>query len=367
VRYWRDSTDSVKRWGWTGVLALVIVAPLALVGEGFTGQGDGRGTAVSGGAALGGLTPAQERLLALAPSTDLLVLLDLRRVLDELLPQLVARKVAGVDALANGWAATGLSLAKGGDALLTLSWQGLEAGGLLLVEGADLDLGGLEPLLAANPGTFRKETRQGIDLWVVLTPVKPPTLGPLVLSTEDLTLALLGNGRLALGNRPALIALLDRLSAGPAIGAGLSSPLVGALRQTPPTSLLRFALQLPPSVREEAANQGDLFRSLGLVETIRGGLDMTPDLALLLEAFLPTTSQKEAAELNLGLRGLLNLVRALFASSGEPQTSNQALLTQVLNRLTFAVRGLEVSLQLTLPPDLLWGTSQPDSPPLPPR
>ncbi len=310
------------------------------------------------------LTPAEERLLALAPAADLLALVDLRRVFGETLPVLGERKIGGLDALVGSLGAitlaTGVAPTSAREAVLALSLQGLQAGGLLLVGGIDLDLAKLEPLLRANQMTFRRETRDGFDLLTLQTPVPPVTLGPLVLSTEELTVAPLGDQRLAIGNLPAVIDLVERLSkAAPATAPTPDSPLLGALRQTQAAALIRFGLRVPEGLREEIATQGDLFRSLSKVETIRGEIDLARSLELTLEARFPTPDPKEAAELNLGLKGLLNLARALFGSAGEPAAAGRTSVNQVLDQIRFTVQGSEVSLRLALPAAFLEGMSRP--------
>lgn len=322
-----------------------------------------------------GLTPAQERLLALAPPADLVALVDLRRIFAETIPGLAERKIGGIDTLAVSLGAlataAGLNPANAREGVLALSLQGLQAGGVLLVGGLDLDLAKLEPLLRANQLASRRETRAGVDLLTILTPVQPVSLGPLVLSTEELTVAPLGDQRLALGNLSAVQALVERMSkpasttsatpATPATPAGgrPKGDFLAALRLTRAASLIRFTLQLPDGLREEAATQGDLFRSLAQVETIRGELDLTRSLVLALEAVFPTRDPKEAAELNLGLKGLLNLARALLGSSGEPAASGRTSLNQVLDQIRFTLQGTDVLLRLTLPASFFEAMSRP--------
>lgn len=349
------------------VLGAIVWGERAIAGIGVDVVWATQGAPTRASASPAGLTPAQERLLSLAAPADLLALVDLRRVFGETLPVLAERKIGGIDTLVATLGAvavaTGATPANARDGVLALSLQGLQAGGLLLVEGVDLDLAKLEPLLRANQMTFRRETRGGVDLLTLLTPVPPVSLGPLVLSTDELTVVPLGDQRLAIGNLPAVVALVERMAkaspAAPATPPATDSPLLRALRQTRAAALIRFSLRLPEGVREEIATQGDLFLSLSKVETIRGEIDLARSLELTLEALFPTPDPKEAVELNLGLKGLLNLARALFGSAGEPAASGRTTLNQVLDQIRFTVQGSEVTLRLALPAAFLEAMSRP--------
>jgi hypothetical protein len=60
-----------------------------------------------------------------------------------------------------------------------------------------------------------------------------------------------------------------------------------------------------PVWREEALNQGDLFKSIGLIKVLIGDLNAGQDLTLTLNSIMRTPTPAAATELLIGLRGLL--------------------------------------------------------------
>ena len=60
---------------------------------------------------------------------------------------------------------------------------------------------------------------------------------------------------------------------------GVSAAMKGALNETRASALVRFALVVPETLRAEAANQGDLFKSVAAIKVILGTFDVAGDLA----------------------------------------------------------------------------------------
>lgn len=294
--------------------------------------------------------PAPESLLRVVPRSDLLATIDLRRLMTELLPAISKRNAGDLTSLTSQ--ITSLAAAAGVDpnalqpAVVGLTLDGFQASGVIIGQGIDLNRLKIELLLKLYKLEYRVTEHRGVPLLTILTPVRPLALGPLSLKTDDLTLAPLGERRLALGNPAAVRATID-LSTGQAGSTSVSPLLVTALSETRATGLLRFSFDLPQPLREEARNQGDLFQSLAAVKVLLGDLSVSTNLDLALDATLRTGSAKEAADLTLGLRGLLNLARALFGDAASPAVK------QALDSVRLTGRASDVSLSLSLPGTLI--------------
>lgn len=322
-----------------GVLAVLLTVLLSTDIVPAAAQSEGRVVPSTAGQALPG-----DELLALLPESDLIAMVDLPTILSDLLPRLdkagvkalqplalAVRSIAtraGVETRQLGWGAIGLSL------------QSFEATGILLVKGFDPDLKVVEDLLRQYKLEYKATQHDGVTILSLTAPPALPSIGPLTLNTAELAYASLGQGIVAIGDLSRVRKAIDRRKA--VSVSGPTPALVSALREDLTPALLRFAFALTPGMREEALNQGDLFRSIATVRVVQGTLRVSPDLEVDLNTLMRTSAAGEAAELEQGLKGLLNLARVLLANGNQP-------LTDILNRVRIAVRSADVALSVSLP------------------
>jgi hypothetical protein len=290
-----------------------------------------------------------EELLGLLPESDLVATIDLGRLVNELQPRLEKSGIPLADEVKQLATRLGIDPRQLKSGVLGLSLQSFEASGLLIIQGVDLERRALEETLKSAGIEYRLVDHQGESIVALVSPVKSPSVGPLSLKTSDLALVSLGGKRLAIGDLSRVRAVIEQRKR--STPAAPTLPII-ALRETNPAALLRFAFTLPPGMREEALNQGDLFKSIAGIKVLLGDLDLAPDLAITLNSLLRTPSPAEAAELEVGLKGLLNLGRALLANGNRQ-------VTQILNQVQIRTRGADVNLAATLPPSLLEGMASP--------
>jgi hypothetical protein len=138
------------------------------------------------------------------------------------------------------------------------------------------------------------------------------------------------------------------IQAGAAKG-GVSAAMAGAIKETRASALVRFAMNIPESLRSEAANQGDLFKSVAAIKIILGTFDVASDFSLSLDSIIRTASQNDATELENGLKGLVSLGRDIFAG-GDPKTN---LFAQLLDQVKIGSKISDVSLSINLPREIL--------------
>ena len=283
-----------------------------------------------------------ERLLGLLPPADLVGVVDLPALLTDLLPRLEKLGVRGAPQLASEFnkilAHLGIESKQLRQATFAFSLESFAASGLVLLEGVNPDQKKIESLLRSYQIEYRTLDHQGVAIITMTNPPGAPSLGPLSINTTDLSYAALGEGRVAIGELSQLRQAIERRQKPtPAPGSQLA-----ALRETNPTSLLRFAFNLSPAMREAASSQGDLFKSIAAVNVLFGDLQVAPDLALTLSTLMRTPSAKEAVELEQGLKGLINLGRVLLAN-GDPN------LTTIINQVRVSIKDRDVTLRIALP------------------
>jgi len=288
--------------------------------------------------------PPGDDLLALLPESDLVATVDLQAVLSDLLPRLEKAGVKGLQPLAlavrNIATRLGIETRQLGSGAIGLGFQSFEATGILLVKGVDPDLKTVEDLLRQYKLEYKATQYEGVTILSLTSPPALPSIGPLTLNTAELACASLGQGIVAIGDLSRVRKTIDRRKVASVNGA--TPALVSALREDLAPSLLKFAFALTPGMREEALTQGDLFRSIAAVRVVQGTLRVSPALEVDLNALMRTSAAAEAAELEQGLKGLLNLARVLLAGGNQP-------LLDILNRVRIAVRSADVSLSISLP------------------
>jgi hypothetical protein len=305
---------------------------------------------------------ATDELIALLPASDLVGTLDVNRAFNELLPKLADITAGGLDKLAKSiqefTRKTGVDPARIQNAVFSLSLNGTQGMGVLIIQGIDPDAKQIEAVMKEFGAEFKTSEYKGKTVYNVVTKVKGPSAGPLSVKTDEIALAALGGPRVAFGDLGAVKQVID-IQSGAGRG-GVTPEMAGALNETRASALIRFALNIPENLRAEAAGQGDLFKSIATIKMILGAFDAAADLSLSLDAIIRTASPKDATELESGLKGLVDLVRSIFGGgSGDPKTD---FFGQLLDQVKIGSKLNDVSLSITLPRSLMDQLSKKSSP-----
>ncbi|MEP7342686.1 MAG: hypothetical protein ABI977_33465 [Acidobacteriota bacterium] len=296
---------------------------------------------------------ALDELIGLLPTADLIAIVDANRLVNELLPRLANIETGGVNKLAKQVADftknTGIDPAKATSAVLGFSMEGTVGTGVVIVSGLDLNTSQIEAAMKEFKTEFKTSDYKGKTIFNLLAKDKKAEAGPVSVKTDETALALLGNQRFAFGDLKAVKEVID-VSAGAAKGA-ITPVMLGALKETRASALLRFALNVPESLKQSAADQGDLFKSVNALQVVLGTLDVTNDFSMALDTLLRTTSQKDAMELEEGLKGLVSLVKSIFG--GANNDPKMEAIGQLLDQIKIGSKASDVSLSITLPRAML--------------
>jgi hypothetical protein len=295
------------------------------------------------------ISPATAELLNLLPASDALAVVDANRLFNELLPSLAGLQSGGLDKMANELTEftqkTGIDPSKINSAVLGLNLKGLQATGAIIISGVDLNAQQIEAAMKEFKAEFKASDYKGKTVYSLVSKVKAPEAGPLSLNTDQTALTALGGQKFVFGDLSAIKAVID-ISTG-AAKSGVTPEMIGALNETKASSLLRFALSIPEPLKNEAADQGDLFKSVSTIKVILGALDVAADLSLSLDTLMRTPTPKDATELEDGLKGLVGLVKGIFGGgSGDPKTD---AIGQLLDMVKISSKLNDVSLSIALP------------------
>lgn len=335
----------------SGALILTLAASAASTHAQTTGPG--RPNGASAPSVTAPVKPvaaaASDELLALLPATDMVAVLDVNRLVNELLPRLAEIKVGGLDELAKDIAEftqkTGIDPAQVRSAVLGVNLNNTQATGAVIISGVELDNTKLEAAMKALKAEYKTADYKGKTIFNVTEKIKKtPAAGPVTVKTDETAFAALGAQRLVLGDLNVVKGVID-VQAGAAKG-GVTPALNGALNETRSSALVRFALNFPAALRQSLQDQGDLFKSVAAIKTVLGTFDVASDFSLALDALMRTGTQSEAAELESGLQGLLGLARGIFGSGGDPKTN---LFAQLLEQVRIGMKLSDVTLSIAVP------------------
>jgi len=330
----------------------------SVVGSNAQSAGQGRAPASTTGTVKTRATPkkapsrtAADELVAILPASNLIAVVDVGRAFNDLLPKLAGLTVGGVDKLAKSiqdfTQKTGIDPSRIQTAVIGVSMDGPQGTGVVIIQGIDPNPQQIEAAMKELGSEFNTSDYKGKTIYNVLSKAKSPSAGTFSLKTDELALTALGGQRVALGDMKVVEQVID-IQSGAAKG-GVSAAMSGALNETRASALVRFALNIPESLRAEAANQGDLFKSVAAVKMILGTFDVAGDLGLSLDALIRTASQNDATELENGLKGLIALGKDIFAG-GDPKTN---LISQLLDQVKIGSKVNDVGVSISLPRALL--------------
>jgi hypothetical protein len=346
---------------------IIILVTSALGGANAQSAGQGRSPAAKPGVvktSAKSKAPSaviEDELVAMLPATDLIAVLDVGRAFNELLPKLASLTIGGVDKLAKSiqdfTLKTGVDPSRIQKVVIGVGMDSTQGSGVVLIHGIDPDSTQIEAVMKEFGSEFKTSDYKGITIYNVLTKAKGPSAGAFSLKTDDLALAALGRQRVAFGDMKAVKQVVD-VQTGAAKG-GVSATMKSALNETRASALVRFAMVVPETLRAEAANQGDLFKSVSAIKMILGTFDVAGDLGLSLDALIRTASQNDATELENGLKGLVGLGKDIFGS-GDPKTN---LIAQLLDLVKIGSKVNDVSLSISLPREILDQLAKKETPP----
>jgi hypothetical protein len=292
-----------------------------------------------------------EELMGLLPASDLIASVDVGRAFNDLLPRLASLDIGGLEKMAREiqdfTARTGIDPTKVQNAVMGFNMAGTQANGAIIVQGIELDETKIDAAIKSYKAEFKMTEYKGKKIFNIISKIKSPTAGPLSVKTDETAIVSLGQQKMVLGDLNAVKNVID-IHSGEAKG-GVTPEMLGALKETKETALVRFALNIPENLRQEAASQGDLFKSVSTIKVILGAFDVSNDFSLALDAIMRTASQNEASELESGLKGLVSLVRGFF-SGGDPKND---VFGQLLDQVKIGSKLADVSLSISLPRPLL--------------
>src|SRR5262249_46031945 len=326
-------------------LALVfslVVATAPNANAQSAGPGRANGTARTSATPKAPPTAANtDELMSMLPASDLIAVVDVGRAFNELLPKLAGITTGGLDKLVKSiqdfTQNTGVDPSKIRNAVFSFSMDGQQGTGVIIIQGIDPDAKQIEAVMKEFGSEFKTSDYKGKTIFNVLSKVNAPSAGPLSLKTDEVALAALGAPRVAFGDLKVVKQVID-IQSGAAKG-GVSSAMTGALNETRASALIRFAMNIPETLRAQAADQGDLFKSVAAVKLILGTFDVSSDFSLSLDTIIRTASQNDAAELENSLKGLVDLVRGIFGG-GDPKTN---FFSQLLDQVKIGSKSSDVS------------------------
>jgi len=316
---------------------------ICLLTGGLKAQSVEKRTAASNGTGRIGKAAAADELIVLLPDSDLVAVIDSGRAINDLMPRLAAIGVGDkwVKEMQEFTAKTGIDLSKAQNAVVSFKFPSTQVYGAVILQGLDLDDKKLETAMKAYNTEYTPAEYKGKKIFNLPRKANAPSAGPLSLKTDELAITALGSQKILFGDISQIKSIID-IQSGAAKG-GVSKEMSGALNETKNTALARFAFNLPEHLRQDALEQGDIFASVAAIKIILGTLDVGKDLSLLLDMTMRTPSQKEASELEMGLRGLVSLARGFLSGS------EMELYGQLLDQVKIGSKINDVTVSLIMP------------------
>lgn len=158
----------------------------------------------------------------------------------------------------------------------------------------------------------------------------------------------LDEGRVAIGDESQVKAVIDALLEGANPSNSLSTELSAAIQETNATGLFRFAVNIPDSARQAAQGE-EMFKNLAVTKMVLGTFDVSDDMSLSLDARLRTGSAADATKLHESLAALLGLGKMMLGGNQDPM---MAMLNKLLDQIRISPQINDVSLALTIPREL---------------
>ncbi len=322
-----------------GVMAVSLACNVSVVGWAQTAAAPASPTA--GQKAAASLT---DELLMQLPASDIVAVIDVKRVMGELLPRLKNISVAGIGKTASEIETfaklSGIDPAQVQTAVLGVKMtETLSRGsGLLLLQGVSIDAQKLAVAAKAAGGELNAREYQGKQLLTLSLKPKPDA------PATELFFAALDQQRIAIGDLEAVQSVLSAKSP-----TAAHMPLARALKEIKESSLVRFAGNLPEGLRVMLASQGELFAQVAAVKAIFGSMDLNADNTATVAARARTASNNDAALLKESLGGLVALGKMFLGGDDE----KSKLYSSLLDKVQISTQAQDVALTLVLPKELM--------------
>jgi hypothetical protein len=278
------------------------------------------------------------------PASDIVAVVDVKRVMGELLPRLkkisvggigktaseieLFAKLSGIDPAQVQAAALGIKITE------TLS----RGSGVILLQGVTVDTQKLAAAAKAAGHELKSAEQQGKTIYTLSLKEKADA------PANDIHFAVLNPQRLAIGDLSAVQSILTAATATTA-HAGLAQ----TLKETKATGLIRYAGNLPEALRVMLASQGELFAQVAAVKTIFGALDLNGDNTVTVESRARTASNNDATQLRESLRGLIELGK-VFVTGDDPKSK---MYSALLDKVQLDTQAQDVTITLVLPKELI--------------
>lgn len=277
--------------------------------------------------------------IALLPASDAVAVVDVARLVNDLLPQfrLIAPNQAAKfeREISEFIGETGIDPYKIKSAVIGMKMSEINSVSAI-IEGISFDPNRLiATIMTKEP---KKEVKvidyKGKSVYLV-TAVQAEKAG----INEDLAFTQLDSDRVAVGTLSGVKSVLD--GGNSAANAALNS----LLAQTN-NGLLRFAANIPESARKSLTGQGDMFSQFSTIKTVFGSLDLTRELSLLFDTKLRTGSSDEASKLQTSLAALVGLGKMFLGGNNDPMMQ---ALTQVIDLIKINAQDTDVALSVMIP------------------
>jgi hypothetical protein len=334
--------------------------------------------------------------IALLPKSDVVAVLDVSRLVNDLLPKAkqawpeqVAKMEKEIDQIFSEAAKNGVDLYKVKSLAIGLKLFGAKTTGAMIVDGLTVtpemmakenkestavDYKGKTLYIEKpkpEPKTVRKSSAKTVSKRKPLAaskrsgkartakaapPVSNNPLGNMTdvasmganLLKDNTAYVQLDESRAAIGDETEVKAVIDALLEGANPAHNLDSELSAALQETKSTGLLRFAMNIPDSARQAAEGEA-MFKNLAVTKMVLGTLDVTDDMSVALDTRLRTGSTEDATKLHESLAALLGLGKMMVGGNQEPM---MAMLSKVLDQIRISPQTNDVALTITIPREL---------------
>jgi hypothetical protein len=323
-------------------------------------------------------TRAADDLVALLPKSDVVAVIDVNRLVNDLLPKV---KQAWPEQFAKfekefteGIAKAKIDIYKVKSITIGMKLFGDNTSGAMIVDGVTLTP---EMVADSTSTTYKGKTLyvEKPQPTVTQTPTKgkpaasakanptpkattpPPSsigvkgvpgVSEVKLSKDKTAFVQLEAERVAVGDEIEVKAILDALTGSSNPESNISNDLAAALRETTATGLFRFAVNIPDSVRQMASGE-EFLKNLALTKMAMGTLDISENLSLLLDAKLRTGSPDDATKLHESLAALLGLGKMMLGGNQDPM---MAMVNKLLDQIKLTPQATDVSLGVTVPREL---------------
>ena len=286
------------------------------------------------------VAPVAFESMALLPASDAVAVVDVARIVNELLPQF--RAIAPKEAakfekeITKFVSGTGIDPYKIKSAVIGLKMTDSTIVSAI-IEGVVVDPNRIIATLKAKDAKQAVKTVEykGKQIFVVSSLKAAEKAGV----NEDMAFTQLDADRVALGNLSGVKSVLDG-------GNGAANTSLNSLLSQTNAGLLRFAANIPESAKKGLSDQGDMFAQFGTIKTVVGSLDLTRELSLLLDTKLRTGSSDEASKLQTSLAALVGLGKMFLGGNNDPMMQG---LMQVIDLVKIGAQNNDVSVSLMVP------------------